>query len=240
MFSVFCSSLALGQWDSVEGGAIGGSVYSIYAQQSYAGKLYVGGQFHTVNRLPASGLATWDGNNWNVFSELNIPGGNSYVAAFTIYNGNLVACGEFDSIGGLKASSSVATWNGTSWSCLGKGVVGLAAAAVYNGNLYVGGYANGYIYMWNGSTWNIVGKGIKSKANADPARVLALQVYNGNLYVAGHFDSAGGKYVRNLAMWNGTVWSAVNNNMKDSGIGSLTVFNGELYAGGFILLRIQV
>jgi hypothetical protein len=61
-----------------------------------------------------------------------------------------------------------------------------------------------------------------------------MTVYNGNLYVGGKFDSAGTIEANNLAMWNGSVWSAVGSGLKDSTIGALTVFNNQLIVGGFL------
>jgi len=111
---IFSASFA--QWDSVKGGVRTNSTsyYGVAAEIIYNGDLYVGGMFDTVDHMPASGLAQWDGVNWNVFSKLNITEKGEVVFAFANYNGNLVIGGSIDSVGGISVAD-IAEWNGTTW-----------------------------------------------------------------------------------------------------------------------------
>ena len=92
------------------------------------------------------------------------------------------------------------------WDSVGSGISGLArVCAVYNGELYAGGYfdtVNGQlmncIAKWNGTTWSAVGASIGINIGGS---VDAMTVYDNSLYVGGGFDSAGGVYTKNIAMW---------------------------------------
>ncbi len=113
------------------------------------------------------------------------------------------------------------------------------ALAVYNGELYVGGFftqAGGasanYIARWNGASWNTLGTGSTNGVNLG---VRALAVYNGELYVGGGFTSAGGASANRIARWNGASWSALSTgsgNGVNGDVRALAVYKGELYVGG--------
>ena len=109
----------------------------------------------------------------------------------------------------------------------------VSAMAVYNGELYAGGWfttAGGstanYIAKWNGTNWISLGAGVGNHVNA-------LAVYNGELYVGGDFQNAGGSGnpAYYLAKWNGTSWSAVGSGTSGP-VNALVVYDGELYIGG--------
>ncbi|MBP6335166.1 MAG: T9SS type A sorting domain-containing protein, partial [Bacteroidia bacterium] len=136
-------------------------------------------------------------------------------------------------------------WDGTSWSTVGSGFpyANVYALAIYNNELYAGGYflmADGnpanHIAKWNGTIWESVGTGISTGAQD---YIATLTVFNGNLYAGGDFTTAGGVAVKNVAKWNGSAWSTVGAGLGDGPISfppervySLFVHNNELYAGG--------
>jgi hypothetical protein len=145
-----------------------------------------------------------------------------------------------DRSGNLFAGgSSVAKWNGTTWSVLGSVMYTAALATDGSGNLYAGGsfttaggVSANYIAKWNGTTWSALGSGMNGA-------VVALAVDgNGNLYAGGSFTAAGGVPVSGIAEWNGTTWSALGSGMSGgdgygSRVESLIIDgNGNLYAGG--------
>jgi hypothetical protein len=172
-------------------------------------------------------------------------GCTSAMCALTTYNGKLYAGGYADN----GVVNGIGSWDGAKWDTLAGGLQGQSfvevfSMCVYNGYLYAGGnfYTIGHvnavnnIAAWNGTSWARVASGLSLNAF-----VYAMAVYNGNLYVAGSFDSAGGVRVNNIAMWNGSIWSAVGSGIgylsaspssPSSGVFSLAVYNGNLYAGG--------
>ncbi len=80
----------------------------------------------------------------------------------------------------------------------------------------------------SGQIWSPVGTGVDSF-------VQSSVIFNGNLYIGGKFSTAGGNPANEIAMWDGTTWTALGTGMGGSiggGVLALAVYNGELYAGG--------
>lgn len=194
----------------------------------------------TTGELVAAGLfadvVKWDGAAW-----VPLGGGhNGSVRALLVRaNGDLIAGGEFSTIGGV-AASHIARWDGTAWASLGAGVgngwafdhgvFALAETAagelVAAGNFAsAGGAPAKNVARWNGTTWSALGSGLGSgQLSFDiPRSLLALP---GGDVVAG-----GGFGPNNIARWNGTAWVAM---------GSLGPYvyslrlrsNGTIVAGG--------
>lgn len=158
--------------------------------------LVVGGLVGAGDQL-ATSLATFDGVNWGALGAPPLPN----VTALTTWNGLLVAAG------GIGAPHTVATWNGSAWSVLGTVAGTVNTMAVFNGDLFVGGFftsvggvpANN-LARWNGASWANPGGGVVGE-------VRAMVVF-GSLYVGGFLTQAGPLPVGNLAIWNGTSWAA--------------------------------
>lgn len=156
---------------------------------------------------------------------------NSSTHGLCLWNNTLVDVGSFGSPCGR-----VASWDGTTWSCMagGVGLVGRAAIE-YNGDLIVVGdfwninqpctNCNG-IARWDGTSWQALGTGFNND-------VLCLAVWNGELVAGGDFTTADGNPCSRIARWNGTTWVAMGGvNDFDNDIRGLAVYNGELWAGG--------
>ncbi len=243
LFPILIFSNAFGQWAPLGKGLKAPVNYTpVWTQAVYNGNLYFGGNFDTVNNTREYSLAEWNGANWNAFSNTDSA---ALVASMIVYNGNLIVAGGFNKIDGVPCLN-IAQWNGSSWSALGGGITTafyVDALAVYKGNLYAAGWFTSAfvgchnIAMWNGSTWSPVGLGVydlQVHGQKVGGVIFTLCVYNGKLYAGGKFDSAGGVAATNIASWDGTSWSAVGTGLQDSTFGALTVFNNELYAGGYL------
>jgi len=94
------------------------------------------------------------------------------VWALAVYNGALIAGGDFTTAGGVTCND-IASWDGSAWQPLGGGLsggglyAGVYALAVYNGALIAGGSfttAGGVtcsrIARWDGNTWQSLGSGM--------------------------------------------------------------------------------
>ena len=200
-------------------------------------------------------------NCWSALgSGIGTPADPGGIFVSTVYNGNLIVAGRFDTAGGVPAAN-IAAWNGSSWSALGSGIKLRAARfsnssgiihglAVYNGDLYVcgdfdiaGGMPASNIAKWDGTTWSVLSIGIPSFTVLGPydtvgTHISSLAVYNNELYVSGSFASAGGIPAADIAKWNGSSWSAVGAGIATSqdptitSVDFLAAINGKLYAGG--------
>ncbi len=111
------------------------------------------------------------------------------------------------------------------WSTVGSGFDGaVTALAVYDGRLIAGGgftSADGvparHVAAFNGSKWSALGAGV-----ADPIRELA--VLNGTLIA-----ECGG-----LTAWTGSTWQPLPLPTAGMSIGTMTVHDGALFAGGSV------
>jgi hypothetical protein len=217
-------------WSAL-GWGIDGSVYSqVYALAVSGSDLYVGGGFDTAGGIAANNIAKWDGSSWSALGSgmpvLDANGNGSAVYALAVSGGTLLAGGLF-STAGDSGASSIAQWDGSSWSEVGFGgsVGGSVGSTVYalaasGSNVYVGGFftsAGGTtankIAMWNGSSWSALGWGIGSVYS----QVYALAVSGSDLYVGGGFTTAGGIRANNIAKWDGSSWSVLGSGMLGEG-----------------------
>jgi hypothetical protein len=118
------------------------------------------------------------------------------------------------------------------------------ALTVYNGELIAagafttaGGVTCNYIARWDGTSWQPLGTGMGYPGYESYCSVRALTVYNGNLIAAGAFTTAGGVTCNCIARWNGTAWQPLGTGMSYytslGTVDALTVYNGELIAGGY-------
>jgi hypothetical protein len=214
----------------------------VLALTSYNGELIAGGRFTTAGGAPCYNIARWDGTSWQALGVGRW--GGSAVDALTVYNGELIAGGSFDTAGGVTCYN-IARWDGTRWHALGTEGTGMNsmvwALTVYNGELIAGGWfttAGGvsanYIARWDGTNWQLLGTG--RAGGWPPVYVSALGVYNGELIAGGRFETAGGVSANNIARWNGTIWQPLGTGMAGGSnyhdVCALTVYNGELIAGG--------
>lgn len=228
--------------------------------------LYAGGGFDMAGDVPANHIARWDGSEWSPLGS-GVDGAVFALAVFDDGSGSgpaLYAAGDFMNAGGEPASR-IAKWDGTSWSPLGSGVTGrvLSLAVFDDGSgsgpaLYVGGAFSSAgdvtasrIARWDGSTWSSLGSGIGGIGF--PVAVIALSVFDGgcpgdaSLYAGGSFTTAGGLSADQIARWDGSSWSPLDNQSggERSGedidvIHALAVFDDgseagpELYVAGEI------
>ncbi len=151
----------------------------------------------------------------------------------TGFDGNLIVAGSFGSVAGVEAHS-IARWDGTEWHSLAGGltasnapnneiraVLGLGTDLYAGGEFdSIGGIRAKNVARWDGFEWHAVDETIK----AFP--VHAMFVYQGELYVSGVFDMAVAKLV------NGS-WVRVGSDTDYAGGSSMTVFQNDLYVGGF-------
>ncbi|HEY3250234.1 MAG TPA: T9SS type A sorting domain-containing protein [Ignavibacteria bacterium] len=129
---------------------------------------------------------------------------NSAVFALTVYNGSLIAGGNFTIAGGNNITA-IAKWNSSSWSQVDTTVftgtsVSVNSLLVQNSNLFAGGsfqLRGGQIRnaaKWDGNAWAKLGPG----PGPDNA-VYALEIYSNNLVAGGSFITAGGVTLNYIA-----------------------------------------
>ncbi len=162
-------------WHSLGNGTtngVGGTVSAILPVSPT--EVYVGGAFTMAGVVAANRIARFDGTSWSalgsgmsgVISGVTSPSVNALADDGTY----LYAAGAFTNAGGTMVSS-IARWDGASWTSLGSGlarlalggtgpIAGAGMALVRNGNdLYAGGMfvtaggkVSSGIARWNGQT----------------------------------------------------------------------------------------
>jgi hypothetical protein len=243
----------IAKWDGNNWSDIGGGTDSIVRALAWDGNnLYAGGSFSTAGGNIVNSIARWDGNSW-----LALGSGMDHFSSFetaTVYalawdGSNLYAGGNFTKAGEGDAHR-IAKWDGSIWADLDGGVddyidwatdpYSYVLSLAWDGNnLYVGGSffsAGGIPYTkdiarWDGSSWSALGSGIGESTIFDDT-VYALEWDGYNLYIGGDFNVAGGISANNIAKWDGSSWSVIDNDL-DGSVLALVRGGGNLYASEY-------
>lgn len=233
-------------WSAL-GSGLNGPDAQVKALAFVGTSLFVGGRFTSASGVPVNNIARWDGGNWFDVGGGVTGGLLSEVSALGVSGSEVFAGGDFTTAGATPASH-VARWNGSSWSAMDSGISGggitrADAVAIGGGFVYVGGTfitAGGLtansVAGWNGSDWSVLGLGLSSNASSDPV-VNAIAVSGNDVYVGGIFASAGGVPAKNIAKWDGAVWSALGSgisgpNNTQGEVRAIAVSGGNVYVGG--------
>jgi hypothetical protein len=127
-------------------------------------------------------------------------------------SGNIYVGGSFSCVGG---SDSRGSWSFGNKTCSGSG----------------GTISLNKVAKWNGTSWSPLGLGFDDLILTWPIKLATDN--SGNIYAAGMFNFADNNYCPNLAMWNGTTWSAVGAQNPNSYIFAIASDNaGNIYIGG--------
>lgn len=222
--------------------------------------LYAGGNFRMATSVAVKNVARFDGVAWSAVGPADGDSADGEIVAFAALPAGdergalLVAGGTFTKLGGV-AASHVASFDGSTWSPLGPGLVGevrdLAifddgtGPALFAGGSGPGGTVEGsFVARWDGTTWQTIG--------VFNNIVRALEVFDDGagpaLAVGGSFTSVNGMTVYRLARWNGAAWSeiggGVNNRVSqlaafDDGTGPKLCASGLFtIAGGVPVQRV--
>jgi trimeric autotransporter adhesin len=183
-------------------GSINGRVYA--AEIARDGSIIIVGNFSTVEGIPASRVARWDGNAWSALGS-GIDGAEAYDLAFDA-DSTLYVGGRFTAAGGVPALN-IAAWNGTEWSALPS--PGLPGVNQYVGSLVTdpsGGILVSGDFTQAGDLpiarlahWNNGWSDPGALLGPDPSTLLNL---DGTAAVTGSFDTAGGYPAYGLAFRN--------------------------------------
>jgi trimeric autotransporter adhesin len=212
-------------------------------------RLFISGRMVDTDGTTPRCVLRWDGAGFSNVGGASMSGPTSF--AFSILEANLGAGSRLVVAGaGLSfpgaTSSTIAAWDGASWSDFGTGVVGTVfdaiafddggGPALYAAGILTsaGGVPVNNIAKWNGTSWSALGSGLNGF-------VLDLEVYDDGsgprLFASGSFSNSGAVVVGSIAKWTGAAWTApgvpltgTTNTMTvyDDGTGA----GARLYAGG--------
>jgi hypothetical protein len=227
----------LATWDGSSWNGFGSEVTgTVRDLEVYQNKLFGIGNFEDLfNVTGLNDVFQFDGTTFT-----DVDGGISGAVAvgndLEVYDDLLIAAGRIQFAGGIPVSH-LAAWDGNIWSAYAGGtnaVIQTLFVDTINEYLYLSGdfsFVGGtlpvsYFARWDGENWFDLYGGVNCNA-------LAMELYQNQLYIGGCFDEAGGKPIKYLARYNGTVWDSVGTSQNNElGVATLAVFQDELYVGG--------
>lgn len=214
-------------WSSMSGGVTTGSSVLALGVDSTGGVI-AGGAFTKVGgTVDANNIARWTTGGWTTLGAGATNGANNTVNAIAVDAG-VIAGGRFTNAGGVPASS-VAHWNGTTWSAFENGLGSEVYALSAGSPLYAGGSFTNGIASWNGTSWAAVG-------GSSSDFVFALSRMNsGDLFAGGSFSSIGGTNVDGVGRWSGDSWRPLGTGLGGTATARALLGdsnNNLVYAGG--------
>lgn len=224
-----------------------GITATVYAMTTYNNEVYIGGEFTSLGNSDAVNYVV----KWNIATRtwFKYPNAfnNTILSILVDVGGNIYVGGKFTKLEDCPCGY-IAMWDVSQevWSLLGNfnanGVNNFVRAISFDSasNVYAGGdftSASGIpakrVAKWTPSTgtWSWVGKGFNKT-------VHAFAYIAPTLYAGGEFTTLGdgtGTYMKYVAQFNGTTWSAMNEGLRDK-VYTMTVDDSTVYAAGEILL----
>ncbi len=126
-------------WDGANWKLLGTTYGTIRCLEPHGPVLVAAGDFHEIGGVSATRIATWDGHSWSPLG-VGLQGDTGWpdywggALDMTVYNGNVVVGGYFDS-----PCYNIARWDGFSWQCMGGLDSSAYALTVWKGGLVTGG-----------------------------------------------------------------------------------------------------
>ncbi len=198
------------QWHDVGGGISLNSTNYVPRVQVIKklpdGRIIIGGQFAACGGKAMTGVAIWDGTQWN---SMGLSGTNEIVPVvdIEIVGNTFYAAGTFSRVNGIFMNN-IMQWNGTTWSDLQNGVVSgifplINDIHVDNDKLYVGGsfQAAGNTEAQNIAYWDIKEQQWYRMGSGTDKSVTTIVTRNDSVFVSGSFQRAGTNYSSNFALW---------------------------------------
>jgi len=245
-----------GNWSSVGGGLAGvdpqvRAITTWVPPGQSTPRLYFAGKFSTdeSEEVTLNSIAEWDGTILNALTEdgrdPGIPTGgmNDEVRVLTVYDGVLVAGGQFtiEETMCLPEIHSLAAWDGMKWNTddydFGLAPLSSVHAVLPRGaSLYVGGNiqlpsdmaAEWQVAVWDGTDWTSLG--LPEAFD----KVLCLGWYGGELYAGGSVSEL--KDPKSIfAKWDGDEWVDIGleAELDFDHVAVMVEFEGSLYVGGW-------
>ncbi len=200
-----------------------GYVNAIYC---YKDTLYMGGGFDSASgNSNTANLAIWNGLNWQSTS-IGQPGSDVY--DFIEFHDTLFIAGNFSTIGGVEYKK-IAAYNGEEWINVGDMGMYCRALAIFNDELYAGGYWGVRRYL-GGTEWETFDIIPDGQVNE-----LMVDTINSLLFVGGEFFHIGDELSVCSAIWDGFNWTATGTANSTTIIPQASaMYRGEFYAGNSV------
>jgi hypothetical protein len=205
------------------------TVYRVSTIGSFQGRLVVGIQDSTTRRI----VASLDGGQWTTLAVGGLP---SYVGDLEVFQGELIAAGEFHDLNGNPAIDYIARFDGTIWRPMltsiqfDSGFTYIESLTIHNGELIAGGFFRAIdgvesraVIRWNGTQWLPIGSGIQ----VPYYRSNAVISVGGALYQTGsHWPFSPDGCAGNFSRWTGGEWEYPGGCLSGYDFNNSTYFDG--------------
>lgn len=238
---------AQNNWSAL-GSGLDGTARCIF-EDTLDHKLYIGGSFKTANGDTVSGIAHWNGQEFNALGNgmrFSLEGFSQQAPPTTAiirYDNKIFATGFFP-IADFNIVNGIAVWDGVNWQPIGSGLSSYLGSMgvgygfhINNNELYLcGGFdsINGIeahgLAKFDGLNWSAVHDFplVDNESNM----VDAVAFYKDELYVGGNLDNAS-LGVNSLMKWDGANWVAIPGIYGGmAAIIKMCVYKDELYVAG--------
>jgi len=197
-------------------------------------ELIIVGDFQHVDNIHVRSIVKFNGTNYDTLPK---PLFASWLSCVQVFKNELYIGGNFDPF----PFQAIAKYNGVKWISASPNLTINALEAwdfeIYNDKLFVCGkwsQINGEnmpsIASWDGKTWNKLGQGLTFEGGMSGAPT-SLKVFNNKLYVFGGFDYADTVKVKNMAVWNDTIWCKTTPTLNFMPT-CIESYKGKWYMGG--------
>ena len=212
------------------------SNFAINDLQVHNGDLYVAGSFPYTPGLNSPHLCRYNGSSW-----FGVGNGLTYVEEFgsspenaeayelAVSGGSLFVSGSFNESGQGLPLDGLATWNGSSWSDPGffTGYGYIPAMGVVGGLLHII-EPDGNLWRKDGGSWSFLATGAWSVGGYSST----IGNYGADVVVGGSFTGFGGRYIDNIARYDGVVHGLGSGQGIDDYAYRLLGRGGRLLAAG--------
>ena len=177
-----------------------GSAIRVFALDSIGGKLYVGGEFDSVNSMLSSKVFIYKNTVIQKTINFGVCTGD-VVKDFGVYNDTILAVGAHYT--GPSTSSVYKLVNDSIWIQFGSNISPTPQAiAIADDSIFVGSSNYGPVSVWNNQTyvWQNRSGGISSLTGTSPQE-LYFDNITGKLYIAGTFMRSFGDVANGIAVY---------------------------------------
>lgn len=214
----------IGRWDGFTFRSLGSGANGIVRSLCvYNDQMIAAGEFTSCGGVASRCIASWDGTGWQ-----SVGGGVtdaasrvSSIRTLAVFGGELIAGGDFESVGGVSAPMA-ARWNGQDWISFPQNppLSRVSAVGAIGGSLYISELVG--TRKWTGGS-------LQEFASVGPMN--SFTEYGGSLYIGGPPSAVGGTRFSGIAKWDGHSWRALGAGI-DHTITGLAEHDGRVIAFG--------
>lgn len=229
------------KWSAGTWTPLGSSLNGVPRAFAFLGSdVYVGGTFERTGGVGVgNGVLKYNGSQWSAIGN-----GTEFGEVNAIYaNGNtFLVGGQFDQAGDVGARNIATLTDGTTWAATFNGTgpdnsvraITVSGTDVYIGGTFrsVGSVGAHRIAKWNTATntWSALGTGL-SGFTSENSSISAIAVSGNKVYAGGSFSNIGGVFTSNIAVWNGTAWTAMGTGVNGT-VQVILAKGDDIYVGG--------